>query len=78
MADDEDARAPLEALAAGRGERRVEAAYALLGVLRGLELKYQFVTDTRRFVQEHGTTFWAMKPPTACARPSAVAPWPWP
>lgn len=46
------AKTALEPLAA-RGTRRVDAAYALLGVVRGLDLKFEFVADTKRFVAEH-------------------------
>ena len=41
------------------GDRRAEASYAMLGVLRGLNLKDEFVAETRRVVAEFADTPWA-------------------
>jgi soluble lytic murein transglycosylase len=45
-----DARAALEPLVAKDGPRQNEARYAMLGVLRGLDKKDEFIEETRRFV----------------------------
>ena len=45
-----DARAALEPLIARDGPRQNEARYAMLGVLRGLDKKDDFINETRRFI----------------------------
>lgn len=42
-----------------RGERRAEARYSMLGVLRGLGRDAEFVTETRKVVTEFPETPWA-------------------
>ena len=41
------------------GDRRFEAAYALLGTLRGLARKDEFVAETRRFVAANPDSTWS-------------------
>lgn len=41
------------------GDRRFEAAYALLGTLRGLARKEEFVAETRRFVAANPDSTWS-------------------
>ncbi len=42
-----------------RGDHRAEARYAMLGVLRGLNRDVEFVSETRRVVDEFPDTPWA-------------------
>jgi soluble lytic murein transglycosylase len=52
------ARSGLEPLL-DRSDRRAEANYAMLGTLRGLNRKDEFVSETRRFVAAFADTSWA-------------------